>query len=292
MAAILKIYFELLNRKVCLLRECLGDLQIKNCWNRSGRKSKMVTMADILKIYFALLLLNGKAYWLETWLEVSEQLTPSYGFYISKLIWFARMSRHLADFKARNKTLTAKLLSLSELQFYGDLVYKFREKKIGKPEFSDHFSKIANCYKRKGRNIDVINQSACLADNPITVDHFAYLINYTPVYSGFRHYDDPELKTIHYMVWTGTFSCLLLGSPGFSWWSSFAPVFQGCVWQPTDLQVSQNVVSFGFSSLLHYRLYLWFICCPQWYMGELEDLHTDQTNICFIPMEAEGEGWG
>ena len=88
----------------------------------------MVTMADILKIYFELFLLNGKAYWLEIWLEVSEQLTPSYGVYISKLIWFARISRHLADFNARNKTLTVKLLSLSELESYGDLVYKFRKK--------------------------------------------------------------------------------------------------------------------------------------------------------------------
>ena len=26
-------------------------------------------------------------------------------------------------------------------------------------------------------------------------------------------------------------------------------------------------------------------------MDELEDLHADQTNICFTIMEAEGEGW-
>ena len=26
-------------------------------------------------------------------------------------------------------------------------------------------------------------------------------------------------------------------------------------------------------------------------MGELEDLHTDRTNICFTTIEAEGEGW-
>ena len=35
---------------------------------------------------------------------------PSYGVYISQLIWFARVSSHLADFIARNKSLTAKLL--------------------------------------------------------------------------------------------------------------------------------------------------------------------------------------
>ena len=26
-------------------------------------------------------------------------------------------------------------------------------------------------------------------------------------------------------------------------------------------------------------------------MDELEDLHTDRNNTCFITMEAEGEGW-
>ena len=33
---------------------------------------------------------------------------PSYGVYISQLIRFARVSSHLADFNACNKTLTAK----------------------------------------------------------------------------------------------------------------------------------------------------------------------------------------
>ena len=34
----------------------------------------------------------------------------SYGVYISQLIRFARVSRHVADFNARNKSLTVKLL--------------------------------------------------------------------------------------------------------------------------------------------------------------------------------------
>ena len=34
----------------------------------------------------------------------------SYGVYISQLIRFARVSSHLANFSARNKTLTTKLL--------------------------------------------------------------------------------------------------------------------------------------------------------------------------------------
>ena len=36
--------------------------------------------------------------------------STSYGGYISQLIPFARASRHVADFKARNKLLTQKLL--------------------------------------------------------------------------------------------------------------------------------------------------------------------------------------
>ena len=88
----------------------------------------------------------------------------SYGVYISQLIRFARVSSHVVDFNARNKSLTAKLLQggyryhklrktfskfyrrhyelvskfsvgikkllhkgLSEPEFYGDLVYKFQK---------------------------------------------------------------------------------------------------------------------------------------------------------------------
>ena len=46
--------------------------------------------------------------------EVSElrdvPRSVSYGVYISQLIRFARVSSHVADFNARNKSLTAKLL--------------------------------------------------------------------------------------------------------------------------------------------------------------------------------------
>ena len=77
--------------------------------------------------------------------------STSYGVYISQLIRFARVSSHVDEFNTRNKVLTAKLLrqgyryhkirivskynvglqtllleGLSEPEFYGDLVYKFR----------------------------------------------------------------------------------------------------------------------------------------------------------------------
>ena len=110
--------------------------------------------------------------------------STSYGVYISQLIHFARVSSHVDDFNTRNKVLAAKLLrqgyryhklrkafskfyrlhfdllskynvglkslllqGLSEPEFYGDLVYKFRNI-IGKFAFSYHFKKIIFAIKR------------------------------------------------------------------------------------------------------------------------------------------------
>ena len=98
--------------------------------------------------------------------------STSYGVYISQLIRFARVSSHVADFNARNKSLTAKGLKqgyryhklrlspnfiadtmnwflglktflhqgLSEPEFYGDLVYKFK-KIVDSADFSNQFRK-------------------------------------------------------------------------------------------------------------------------------------------------------
>ena len=140
-----------------------------------------------------------------------------HGVYISQLIRFARVSSHVDDFNTRNKVLTAKLLrqgyryhklrkafskfyrrhfdivskynvglktlllqGLSEPEFYGDLVYKFR-KIIGKIDFPYHFKKIIVRYKKIGYNINVMRQTACLVVNPIKVNSFAYLFNCTTV---------------------------------------------------------------------------------------------------------------
>ena len=143
--------------------------------------------------------------------------STSYGVYISQLIRFARVSSHVADFNARNKSLTTKRLQqgyryhkprktfskfyrrhyelvskfsvglktllhqgLSEPEFYGDLVYKFKTI-VGRADFSDQFKKIIVRYKRIGYNINIMRQSACLVFNPITVNNFASLFNCTPV---------------------------------------------------------------------------------------------------------------
>ena len=72
------------------------------------------------------------------------------------------------------------LKGLSEPEFYGDLVYKFR-KIIGKNDFPYNFKKIIVRYKKIGYNKDVLRQTACLVDNPIKVNSFAYLFNCTTV---------------------------------------------------------------------------------------------------------------
>ena len=69
---------------------------------------------------------------------------------------------------------------LSEPEFYGDLVYKFK-KIMGRPYFSDQFRKIIICHKRFGYDLNVMRQSACLVINPITLDNFSAHINCTLV---------------------------------------------------------------------------------------------------------------
>ena len=112
----------------------------------------------------------------------------SYGVYISQLIRFARVCNHVVDFDARNKCLTAQLRKtfskyyhyhyeliskfnaglktllregLSEPEFYGDLVYKFK-KLIGRNDFPFQFRKIITCYGRIGYNLNAMRQSAFL----------------------------------------------------------------------------------------------------------------------------------
>ena len=143
--------------------------------------------------------------------------STSYGVYISQLIRFARASSYVADFNTRSKLLTQKLLKqgyryhklrktfskfyrryydliskfqvglksllrqgLSEPDFYGDLVYKLK-KIVGSNNFSAQFIKIISHYKKIGYNINVLQQTACLVVNPITVGNFAFLLNCTPV---------------------------------------------------------------------------------------------------------------
>ena len=129
--------------------------------------------------------------------------STSYGVYISQLIRFA--SSYVTDVNTRNKLLTQKLLKqgyryhklcktfsnfhrqyydliskfqvglksllpqgLSEPEFYGDLVCKLK-KIVGSNNFSALFIKIISHCKKIGYYINVLQQTACLVVNPITV---------------------------------------------------------------------------------------------------------------------------
>ena len=74
----------------------------------------------------------------------------------------------VSKFNVGLKTLLHQ--GLSEPEFYGDLVYKFK-KIVGRADFSDQFRIIIVRYKRIGYNINIMRQSACLVFNPITVNN-------------------------------------------------------------------------------------------------------------------------
>ena len=87
----------------------------------------------------------------------------------------------VSKFNVGLKTLLHE--GLSEPEFYGDLIYKFK-KIVGRSDFSDQFKTIIVRYKRTGYNINIMRQSACLVFNPITVNNFASLFNCTQVGRG------------------------------------------------------------------------------------------------------------
>ena len=84
----------------------------------------------------------------------------------------------ISNYNVGLKTLLGE--GLSEPEFYGDLVYKFK-KLIGRNDFSFQFRKIISRYRRIGYNLNVMRKSACLVFNPIMVDNYAAFFNCTPV---------------------------------------------------------------------------------------------------------------
>ena len=75
---------------------------------------------------------------------------------------------------------TLFLQGLSEPEFYGVLVNKFR-KIIGKYDFPYYFKKIIVHYKKIGHNIDVSRQTACLVVKPMKINNSSYLFDCTTV---------------------------------------------------------------------------------------------------------------
>ena len=76
-------------------------------------------------------------------------------------------------------------------------MYKLK-KIVGSNNFSVQFIKIISHHKKIGYNINVLQQTACLVVNLITVGNFAFLFNCTPVL-----YDGSDLKTYLLIRWLG-----------------------------------------------------------------------------------------
>ena len=102
----------------------------------------------------------------------------------SGAIGIINFEKHFRNFieNTMNRVELKTLLreGLSEPEFYGDLVYKFK-KLIGRNVFSFQFRKIITRYRRIGYNLSVTRQSACLVFNPIMVNKYAAFFNCTPV---------------------------------------------------------------------------------------------------------------
>ena len=92
--------------------------------------------------------------------------------------FYRRHSALLEKYSVSLKTLVQQ--GISEPDFYGDLVYRFR-KIVGKSNFSEQFRKLINRYKRIGYSLDIMRQTACLVVNPVIVDGYASLFNCTTV---------------------------------------------------------------------------------------------------------------
>ena len=75
------------------------------------------------------------------------------------------------------KSLLCK--GLLEPEFYGDLMYKLK-KIVDSNNFPAQFIKIISQYKNIGYNSNVLQQTACLVVNPITVGNFAFFFNCMP----------------------------------------------------------------------------------------------------------------
>ena len=83
---------------------------------------------------------------------------------------FSKFYRRYYDLISKFQVGLKSLLrqGLSEPDFYGDLVYKLK-KIVGSNNISAQFIKIISHYKKIGYNINVLQQTACLVVNPITV---------------------------------------------------------------------------------------------------------------------------
>ena len=101
----------------------------------------------------------------------------------------------------------------------------YLKKIVGSNNFSAMFMKINSHYKKISFDINVLQQTACLVVNPITFGNFAFLFNCIPMG---QTSDSMMVSTQALIYWwdgRGLMLWLFSGSPGFTFWISFAPVF-------------------------------------------------------------------
>ena len=111
--------------------------------------------------------------------------------------FYRRHYELISKYNVGLKTLLSE--GLSEPEFYGDLVYKFK-KLIGINDFSFQFRKILTRYRRICYNLNVMRQSACLGFNSWLITMLPSLIARRWV--GRQTLRWPRLKAIHFS-WLG-----------------------------------------------------------------------------------------
>ena len=131
-----------------------------NVLDSSGLLQILVTLTDVKKLY-------------------CQNHRQGYRYFNLRKAFSKFYRRHSALLEKYSVSLKTLLIQgISEPEFYGDLVYRFR-KIVGKSNFSEQFRRLINCYKRIGYSLDIIRQTACLVVNRIIVDGYASLFKCT-----------------------------------------------------------------------------------------------------------------
>ena len=129
--------------------------------------------------------------------------------------FYRRQSTLVEKYSVSLKTLLQR--GISEPEFYGDLVYRFK-KIVGKSNFPEQFRKLINRYKRIGCSLDIMRQTACLVVNPIIVDGYASLFNCTKAVRAQTQWRPLRKPLTSLLVLD---DILWLGPPWFNYWFSF-----------------------------------------------------------------------
>ena len=117
---------------------------------------------------------------------------------------------------------------------------------VGSYNFSAQFIKIIFHFKKNGYNFNVLQQTARLVVNPITVGNFAFLFNCTPVCQASNSITVLTLRHIYWWDVRDLMLWLLSGPPGLTCW-----IFLHWYWILFTVEPL---------SLLYLLFISWFIC--------------------------------